>query len=59
MWNGGVMMNKGELIEAIVAKTGATKKDAEAIVKATFDSSSYGYYMVEYRCRKLTCPYKL
>lgn len=32
------MMNKGELIEAIVAKTGATKKDAEAIVKATFDT---------------------
>ena len=32
------MMNKGGLIEAIVAKTGATKKDAEAIVKATFDT---------------------
>lgn len=31
-------MNKTELIESIVAKTGATKKDAEAMLKATFDS---------------------
>jgi len=32
------MVNKGELIEAIIAKTGSTKKDAESIVKATFDT---------------------
>ena len=31
-------MNKAELIEAVVAKTGASKKDADAIVKATFDA---------------------
>lgn len=31
-------MNKTELIEAIVAKTGASKKDADAMVKATFDA---------------------
>lgn len=31
-------MNKTELIESIVAKTGATKKDAEAMLKATFHS---------------------
>ncbi len=33
-------MNKTELVEAIVAKTGATKKDAEKIMSATFESIS-------------------
>ena len=32
------MMNKSELIEKVVAETGASKKDAAAIVGATFDA---------------------
>ena len=31
-------MNKTELIEAVVAKTGGSKKDAEATIKATFEA---------------------
>lgn len=31
-------MNKTELIAAVAAKTGLTKKDAEVIVSATFDT---------------------
>ena len=31
-------MNKTELITAVAAKTGLTKKDAEVIVSATFDT---------------------
>ena len=31
-------MNKTELIAAVAAKTGITKKDAEVIVSATFDT---------------------
>ena len=31
-------MNKTELIAAVAAKTGITKKDAESIVSATFDT---------------------
>ena len=31
-------MNKTELIAAVAAKTGCTKKDVEAIVSATFDT---------------------
>ena len=31
-------MNKTELIAAVAAKTGITKKDAEIIVSATFDT---------------------
>ena len=31
-------MNKTELIAAVAAKTGMTKKDAEVVVSATFDS---------------------
>ena len=31
-------MNKTELIEAVVAKAGLTKKDADAAVKATFEA---------------------
>ena len=31
-------MNKTELIAAVAAKTGCAKKDAEAIVSATFDT---------------------
>ena len=31
-------MNKTELIAAVAAKTGLTKKDAEGIVSATFDT---------------------
>ena len=33
-------MNKAQLIEAIVAKTGLKKKDAEAAVAATVDAVS-------------------
>ena len=35
---GGLEMNKTELIEAVVAKAGLTKKDADAAVKATFEA---------------------
>lgn len=35
---GGKRMNKNELVEAVVEKTGASKKEADAIIKATFDS---------------------
>lgn len=31
-------MNKTELVEAVVAKTGISKKDADAAVKATFEA---------------------
>ena len=31
-------MNKTELIAAVAAKTGLTKKDAEGVINATFDS---------------------
>ena len=31
-------MNKTELIEAVVAKAGLSKKDADAAVKATFEA---------------------
>lgn len=31
-------MNKVDLIAAVAAKTGLTKKDAECVVNATFDS---------------------
>ena len=31
-------MNKTELIAAVAAKTGLTKKDAEVLVSATFDT---------------------
>ena len=31
-------MNKTELVEAVVAKTGGSKKDAEATIKATFEA---------------------
>ena len=34
----GIFMNKTELIAAVAAKTGITKKDAESIVSATFDT---------------------
>ena len=34
------MVNKSELIEAVVTKTGVSKKDAEAMVKATFEAIS-------------------
>lgn len=30
-------MNKAELIEAVVEKTSVSKKDADAVIKATFD----------------------
>lgn len=33
-------MNKSELVAAIVEKTGSTKKDAEAIMNATFEAIS-------------------
>ncbi len=33
-------MNKTELVAAIVEKTGSTKKDAEAIMNATFEAIS-------------------
>ena len=32
------MMNKTELVEAVVAKTGGSKKDAEVTIKATFEA---------------------
>ena len=31
-------MNKTELVEAVVAKTGGSKKDAEVTIKATFEA---------------------
>ena len=31
-------MNKGEMVSAVVEKTGATKKDAEKIINAVFES---------------------
>ena len=31
-------MNKTELVEAVVAKAGISKKDADAVVKATFEA---------------------
>ena len=31
-------MNKTELVEAVVAKAGISKKDADAAVKATFEA---------------------
>lgn len=33
-------MNKAELIEAVVEKTSVSKKDADAVIKATFDAIS-------------------
>ena len=33
-------MNKTELVAAVVEKTGSTKKDAEAIMNATFEAIS-------------------
>lgn len=33
-------MNKTELIEAVVEKTSVSKKDADAVIKATFDAIS-------------------
>lgn len=33
-------MNKAELIEVVVEKTGASKKDIDAIIRATFDAIS-------------------
>lgn len=35
---GGLEMNKTELVEAVVAKAGISKKDADAVVKATFEA---------------------
>ena len=32
------MINKTELVEAVVAKTGGSKKDAEVTIKATFEA---------------------
>lgn len=33
-------MNKAELVEAVVEKTSVSKKDADAVIKATFDAIS-------------------
>lgn len=33
-------MNKAELIEAVVEKTSVSKKDADTVIKATFDAIS-------------------
>ena len=36
-------MNKSDLVAAIAAKTGATKKDAEAYLKAGIELKEEGY----------------
>ena len=36
--NGGLIMNKTELVAAVAAKAEISKKDAEAAVTATFDA---------------------
>ena len=38
LWKRGKFMNKTELVAAVAAKTGLSKKDAERAVAATIDS---------------------
>ena len=40
-------MNKTELVEAVVAKAGISKKDADAAVKATFGCNKFQVCIVQ------------